>query len=305
MINMEIKMIDYSNENNRISIGFLHPTYVNALVCQDKNKEMAKIQNFVEEYAIKFIKEKGFNPGYCHLQFINYGSTELVYVLTLPNDERFTFLIKQPAVNFGQVKKEAVHLTNLAKKDDCVVCPISYYANGDQEGFITPYENQARCVASDDEEGGWGMYIPEPYYRFEKFTQNQRKVVNCCMIAKLVSLYDFEKGCGIAKAKLGGGDFMLPKGWEKREPALWQTLNDLKLIACRERVYLPFDKYLEVIRKEFSQKTICMWEKDCLVNIRGRVEMTSEEIEEGISLGKKILKEKLINNKSKENSEKI
>lgn len=302
---MENVMIDYSNDNNRISIGFLHPAYVNALVSQDKMQEMQKIKNFVEEYAIRFIKEKGFNPSYCHLQFINYGSTELVYVLTLPNDERFTFLIKQPAVDFGQVKKEAVHLTNLAKQDDCIIYPISYYASGGQEGYITPYENQARCVASDDEVGDWGMYIPEPYYRFEKFTPNQRKVVNCCMIAKLVSLYDFDKGCGIAKAKLGGGDFMLPKGWEKSEHTIKQTLGDLKLIACRERVYLPFEKYLEVIRKEFSQKTIYMWEKDCLVNIRGRVEMTSEEIEEGIALGKKILKEKLINNKNKENSEKI
>ena len=35
------------------------------------------------------------------------------------------------------------------------------------------------------------MYIPEPYYRFEKFTKQQEKIVNSCMIAKLVSLYDF------------------------------------------------------------------------------------------------------------------
>ncbi|MBR2301010.1 MAG: hypothetical protein IKA41_03560, partial [Bacteroidaceae bacterium] len=59
------------------------------------------------------------------------------------------------------------------------------------------------------------MYIPEPFYRFEGFTREQEQVVNSCMIAKLVSLYDFEKGQGIASCKLGGGDFMLPKGWEK------------------------------------------------------------------------------------------
>lgn len=64
------------------------------------------------------------------------------------------------------------------------------------------------------------MYIPEPYYRFKHFTPKQEKVVNSCIIAKLVILYDFETQEGISSCKLGGGDFMLPKGWEKENPTI-------------------------------------------------------------------------------------
>lgn len=297
-------MIDYTNEENKMGIDFLHPIYINAKVNQSSVAEMRKAQRFAQEYAIEFCKQKGFSPRDCNFQFINYGKTELVFVLTLPDNQRFTFLVKQPAIKLGSVKKEAVHLTNLAKEDNSVIAPISYYQKDEHEGFVTPYIEQARCVASD--EGWWGIYVPEPYYRFEKFSEEQRRIVNTCMIAKLVSFYDFSSRTGVAKAKLGGGDFMLPKGWEKKHPTIEGTLNELMLIACREKVYMPFERYLDVLRREFSQRTINKYEKDCLINVRGRAPMTKEEIEDGIVIGKQLLKEKkLAKNSEADKSDKI
>ena len=167
--------------------------------------------------------------------------------------------------------------------DNNIVAPINYFCDEEQELYVTPYINQARCVASYDT---WGMYIPEPYYRFESFTKEQETIVNTCMIAKLVSLYDFENQEGICSCKLGGGDFMLPKGWETQTITIENTLNSLYLIAAREKITCSFEEYLEIIKNEFSRTTINENQNNLIINLRGRVAMKVEDIENGIELGK-------------------
>ena len=109
------------------------------------------------------------------------------------------------------------------------------------------------------------------------------------MIAKLVSMYDFEKKQGIAACKLGGGDFMIPKGWELETPTTNKTFNNLYLIAAREMLECSFEEYLSVLRSEFSRATINENQDELLVNIRGRVAMNKADIECGIELGKQII----------------
>ena len=174
----------------------------------------------------------------------------------------------------------------LKEKDENVVAPIDYFQFGDQELYVTPYINQARCIASY---GVWGMYIPEPYYRFEPFTLEQEKIVNSCMIAKLISLYDFTKQEGISYCKLGGGDFMLPKGWEKEIPTIENTLSKLYLISAREKINCSFDTYISIIRDEFARTTITENPDELIINLRGRAPMKIEDIEFGIQLGKTII----------------
>ncbi len=269
-----------------IGIGMINPAYIEVNELQDKDYEYSKIKKFLKKYISQYAAAKGLDEKDFKLKFINYGKTELVYVLTDPNGERTTILAKQPAVEFGKIKQEANNLINLKNVDNNVVAPIDYYRLGDQELYVTPYINQARCVASS---GSWGMYIPEPFYRFEGFTKEQEQVVNACMIAKLVSLYDFEKGKGIASCKLGGGDFMLPKGWEKENPTIKNTLRSLYLIAAREMIKCSFEEYLDIIRDEFSRQTIGEKQEDLILNIRGRVPMQKEDIENGIKIGAKII----------------
>ena len=272
--------------NKAIGIGMINPAYIEVNELQDKDYEYKKISKFLKKYMLNYAEQNGLNVNDLRIQFINYGKTELVYVLTEPNGERVTILTKQPAVEFGKIKQEAQNLRDLKQVDKKVVAPIDYYRFGDQELYVTPYINQARCVASY---GTWGMYIPEPFYRFEDFTSEQEQIVNTCMIAKLVSLYNFEKGQGVASCKLGGGDFMLPKGWEDETPTIKNTLNNLYLIAAREMLDCSFDEYLDIIRSEFSRRTIDEKQDELLLNLRGRVPMQIEDIENGIELGKQII----------------
>lgn len=117
------------------------------------------------------------------------------------------------------------------------------------------------------------------------------------MISKLVSLYDFEKQEGISHCKLGGGDFMLQKGWETSPPTIENTLNQLYLISAREKVKCSFEEYLQLIEKEFSQTTIDKNQSQFILNVRGRVPMQMIDIDAGINLGKS-----LINNRNQQHS---
>lgn len=277
-------------ENSNISIGHLDTHYIEINEIQDKNDELKKIERFLNKYVEKYVQKTNIDKRNIEVEFINYGKTELVYVLNLPNNEKITLLVKQPSVKFGQVKQEAMYLSELKNKDNMVVAPIDYFEYGDYELYATPYINQTRCVASLT---SWGMYVPEPYYRFVSFNEEQEKVVTSCMISKLVSLYDFDNNEGICECKLGGGDFMLPKGWELEPPTIENTLPNLYLIAAREKINCSFEDYLDLIREEFSKTTINKNQNDLFINKRARVPMSLEDIEAGIELGKKNIKAKL------------
>lgn len=269
-----------------LGIGFITPYYIEVNESQDKLFEYRKIEKFLKKYMVQYATRRGIDLKDLTLEFINYGKTELVYVLTEKNGERVTILTKQPAVEFGKIKQEAINLIKLKEVDDRIVAPIDYYCFDDQELYVTPYINQARCVASDTT---WGMYVPEPFYRFESFNKNQEHVVNSSMIAILVSLYDFKANQGIASCKLGGGDFMLKKGWENAPLTIENTLNNLYLIAAREMVDCSFEEYLNIVREEFSRTTINENQKELLLNHRARVAMEISDIENGIKLAKEII----------------
>ncbi|MBQ4541978.1 MAG: hypothetical protein IJA23_03900 [Clostridia bacterium] len=277
--------IEKSKQN--MGIGMMCASYIFVRDGDDIWAEYSKIMQFIQEYLIKFAKNKGKELEDFGFEFINYGRTQIVYVLTdKATNEKVTILVKQPVVEYGKVKQEADYLKSLKLVDDLVVAPIDYYSNGEQELYVTPYIEQARCVASDRK---WGVYVPEPFYRFEDFSKKQESVVNACMIAKLVSMYDFENNQGIAACKLGGGDFMLEKGWEDKPLTIENTLKSLYFIAAREMLKCLFEDYLKIIKSEFSRATINENQDELLINIRGRVAMNIQDIESGIELGKQII----------------
>lgn len=276
----------YQNMLKNVSIGFFNPMYIEINDIQNISYEYNKIQKFLKKYLNRYSNINNIALKDLNLEFINYGTTELVYVLTEKNGKRITLLVKQPAVKYGKVKQEADNLLELSKFHSNIIAPIDFYEYGDQELYATSYINQARCIASN---GSWGMYVPEPYYRFEPFTRVQEEVVTTCMIAKLISMYDFDNNQGISACKLGGGDFMLPKGWEKESPNIENTLSKLYLIAAREKVRCSFEKYIDIIKNEFSRRTIEDNQDELIINHRGRVPIKMNYIENGIMLGKTII----------------
>ena len=266
-------------------IGYINDLYIEVNQIQSPNDEYKQILKFLKMYKELYALKNNLNIEDLNIQFINYGKTELVFVMTDKDENNVTLLVKQPAVEFGQVKKEADNLVALQKIDANVIAPIDYFAYGDYELYVTPYINQARCVASYR---SWGMYVPEPVYRFESFTKEQEDVVCICMIAKLISYYDFENNEGICSCKLGGGDFMLPKNWETKEPLIETTLDNLYFIAARNKIKCTFHEYLDLIKKEFSIRTIDK-NQSFIINDRARVPITGKNIEKGIIVAKKII----------------
>lgn len=277
-----------TNEDN-LGIEFLNPMYIEVNENQDKNEEWIKINKFLDSYMRYYSLKNNIKFNDLKLDFINYGKTELVYVLSDKKGNKTTLLVKQPSVLYGDVKKEMNNLIELQKNNNNIIAPIDYFEDGEYELYVTPYKYQARCVASLY---SWGMYVPEPFYRFEPFTKEQERIVNICMIAKIVSLYDFKTNEGICSCKLGGGDFILEKGWENIRPTIDNTLNCLYLIAAREKIQCDFEDYLLVLRNEFSRTTINERQENLVMNLRGRVPMDKTDIEFGIELGKKMIDDK-------------
>lgn len=291
-----IEAMQYFENQQKLNkgINIMNSCYI---FCKDDSKvweEYEKIENFIELYIQNYASKHNKSRDVYNLEFINYGRTQLVYVLTdSESNEKVTILTKQPVVEFEKVKQEAKNLIKLKKIDKNVVAPIDYFSYNDQELYVTPYINQARCIASDNR---WGIYVPEPFYRFECFTEEQEHFVNSCMIAKLISYYDITNQQGISACKLGGGDFMLPKGWENLTPTYKNTLNNLYLIAAREMVNCTLDEYLNILRNEFSRATIKEDQSDLIINHRGRVAMNKQDIEKGIEIGLALLNKNLKNN---------
>ena len=262
------------------------PWYIEALPEQNKAEEFLNVFIFIRS-VIDDGKIPEFNSTDLDVRFINYGRTQLVFVVTVDDSEQYTLLINQPATKYGTGKNEFDNLVKLNRTNpELVIKPMYYLANDTQELYITPYCHQARCVGVDTRE--WGIWIPEPEYHFDAFSEKDRKIINSSMIAMLIKLYDEENNKGIAKCRLDGGDFMLLKGFENDEISYENIIKNSKLIAARELTSMSLDDYIDRIRTEFSNKE----ERELIIAGKKLKEpFTEEEIEKGIELGLELRKQ--------------
>lgn len=281
-------------QQHRESLGIpsLGYEYMRVLPSQEGLEERLCIFDEIKEFLIEVANSKTipeFQGDNKKLQFINYGDTELVYVLTV-GEKKYTLLLGQPATEFGVVKKEYENLKILGKENlQDVVVPIQYFKDEKckQELYVTPYLYQARCVGVEDTE--WGMWVPEPIYHFKEFSQKERNIINSSMIAMLIKLFDDKNNLGIGACRLGGGDFILEKGFEKEEITYQNILRRMKLVAARELLSISLEKYVERLKEEFSKRTYYKTEgkrdKSIIINHKARIPMSLKEIQSGIELG--------------------
>ena len=259
--------------------------YVELLPNQNIIEELISIsklvKSMVDSNSIEELKGNKKN-----IKFINYGKTQLVYVMTIDNSRQYTLLINQPATEYGLGKAEFNNLNRLNQLDsDAVIKPIGYFENNGKELYITPYYRQARCVGIETKD--WGVWVPEPNYHFRKFTEEEKHAVNSVIVAMLVKLYDEENNQGLSKCRLDGGDFMLLKGYEHNDMSFENIMNSIKLIAARKLIPISLDDYIERIRIELSGQ-------DCnvMLVLGGKLKQpfTIEEIEDGIEKGLELRK---------------
>lgn len=255
---------------------------------KSKINEFMDIQDFLVEVANSNTVQE-FQGKNKRLQFINYGDTQLVYVLSV-GERKYTMLLGQPATEFGTVKKEYDNLKALGKNNkQNVVVPMQYFKDDKdkRELYVTPYLYQARCIGVEDKE--WGAWIPEPVYHFKEFQGEERSIINSSMIAILIKFFDDKNNLGIGACRLGGGDFVLEKGYENEQITYENILKRMKLIAARELIQVSLDEYIERLKEEFTRRTYYKSEeerdKSVLINYKSRAPMSLQEIEKGIEIG--------------------
>lgn len=270
-------------------LGIPDNGYIYHNVCEHQNQvdEFLKTEEF-----LKWVVEN--NPedfgSTAKIKFINYGDTELVYVIDKDGYKR-TLLVGQPNIAFGTVKKEYENLNKLAKiNPSLVVCPTNYFSNMHREAYLTPYIYQARCIASS--ELGYGVYVPNPSYRFVAFNSEDTYTICKAMIANLILLHNQDENLGLAACKIGGGDFILEKEYDEESHTIENTLKRMHLIAARELVSLDLNSYIHLLKNEFNQKTyyskISERDSNIIVNHKNRIPMSRDAIEDGIQLGLKL-----------------
>jgi len=221
-----------------------------------------------------------------NLDFINYGNDSIVYLASITDGqkvEKLATLVNQPRREPGTARKEYENLLRLTEIDPrFVVRPLAYFQHKNQELYLTPYIENARCIYGGY--GQWGMLDPKPSYHFVPFSPEVMETVTSSMIALLVHYYDQERGRGLARTQLSGDDFILEQGWEMNDSA--SVLENMKLIAARDTIDLPFDQYLDLIRKEFREGT--RYSDDSTINRKSEIPIPPPVIEKGIELGQKI-----------------
>ena len=221
------------------------------------------------------------------LSFMNYGNMQLVYLATLADRVRLAVLVNQPHTPLGSVKKEFKNLKRVVKIDPrFVVEPFAYFSRPSKghELYVAEYVENAMCIAHLD---AHGVYDPLPNYHFEPFSQDMGDAVNSSMVALLVNYHS--RGCGLAKTQVSGNDFVLTRGFRKDDPSTVQP--NIRLIAARDFIKIGFKDYLDLLRKEFLIGT----DRDndsVQINVRSKLPMTSEQIENGIELGLKLREER-------------
>lgn len=259
------------------------PWYLNLKPGQQDVNELLNTVGFVCSFV-----QNGNIPeligNYVDVRFINYGRTQLVFVVIVDN-KKYTLLVNQPATELGVGKGEYDNLNELNEVDsNLVIKPIHYYQDKDKatELYMTPYYYQSRCIGVESTD--WGVWKPEPEYHFSNFNDKERLIINSSMIASLIKLYN---GKGLSKIRLDGGDFMLLRCYDKLDISYDNILNNIKLIAARDMVDVSLDEYVGILKKELLDGDL---EKYTILGKKPRQLMTEEEVNTGIDLGMKLRK---------------
>ena len=260
------------------------PNYVSHyLELSPKQEALQELKNLDQliNYVVK--SDKRFVGKNAMVEFINYGKTQLVFLVTTDKGKQYTLMVNQPATKLGFGKNEYDNLQRLNKiAPNLVIKPVAHFAKDNHELYVTPYYKNARCISVEKKD--WGRWIPEMGNCFKEFNTIERGTVNSSIVAAMVRLYDQERGQGLANCRLDGGDFMLNHEIENGEMTYDNVFKNLKLIAARKFVNLTLDDYIDQLRLELLSSGA---KKDELMILGQKLKqpMTLQEINIGVAIG--------------------
>ena len=85
---------------------------------------------------------------------------------------------------------------------------------------------------------------------------------------------------------------MLEKDWNGQNPSYQDTLSKMSFIAARKLVKMPFESYIELLKKELQEVSYGDEAKEHILNESSRDKMELADIEKGIELGMELIKQK-------------
>ena len=280
------KKPEFSESNFPLGIDNYSDWYIRHSKEQNQSEEFKKVNSFVLNFCLNNNFEE-LQGSKISLQFINYGDTQLVFVITIDNTKQYTLLVNQPKTRPGQGFEEFTNLTNFNKLfPETIIKPIKYYVNpnnNQQELYMTPYYYQARCVGVETPEKGWGEWIPEPNYHFRVYSKDEGEIIKKCIVAMMIKFYDDKNKRSIAGYSLDGDDFMLKKGYEKEELNETNIIKNFVFIAARKVINIEFEEFKNRLKKELRNDF--KENENIIVRKKLRAPFTEEDIEEGIKYG--------------------
>ena len=117
-----------NNNPNNLGIPGNGYEYQNLTSTQDATDEFFRTQSFLKKVFLERIIVEApelVDPNMT-LQFINYGDTQQVYVLTA-NGKQWSVLVTQPGTKHGTGKREFDNLRHLATINSDVIVKPEYY----------------------------------------------------------------------------------------------------------------------------------------------------------------------------------
>lgn len=251
--------------------------------------EYTKLENFLFNYKRHYAKLAGTNVSNIQTKFINWGTDALVFVLLDKANKTYsTLIINQPSLSPKELKNQFELAKQFSKTESGVLNPTEFYENEDKALIRLPYIMQARCVSCLN--GQLGVYVPEPNYHFQAFSEKEKEVMDACIIAKLVAAFDHKNQQGLADVRLIMGDFVLDNSY-KANLSLEKVFEKTSLIACRKVVNCSFFEYVNLLKSEFC--AVSMEEErnyeinsKNLINTLSSTKMLPQSIQKGIDFAK-------------------
>jgi len=268
---------------------------------QDENKVVADYIDLISTFSLAFDKDiphsiinqffnsdSTFDESF-NISFLNYGNTELVYLLTFPDNSKYIALINQPQTDKEVVLKEYENLKRLFNIDPRhVIETHGFFETEKNSLYITSYLEDALCIANFPiHDKKLGIYVPTPVYHFDEFDDVTSRYVNVARIAHLVNFYDDTAGLGLANVEISGSDFMLAKDTDLADPN--SILYNMKLLGARNTINVSFDEYISLVRKEFRIATEryhpSVMDGSFKINSHSRMCIDEKVIDAGIQVG--------------------
>ncbi len=252
-----------------------------------------RVRKTLNDVVALIAAEKDESTHY-NLSFVNYGSEALIFRLMSLTGELTTIVINQPCQPPEKLITKFEGLKRLHAQDHrFVIRPDTLYSTSDADfnAYTAEYFPSAKCPAYSDQHQSFGIYDPDPKYRFIPFSKERADRIKTSQIAVLVNYYDEERQQGLGSVYASGSDFLLAEEVKFDDPD--SVLNSLRLISPRGFISIPRDEYLELLREEFStgNKKI---NPNFQINQKNGEAFPLDVIDTGIALGAKLAQERIL-----------